>query len=360
MGAPPAIPNVPQIGMELMQEIQARSQGRAMTALHLEMVSRRQEIEASGQLHPATILNFNPLPLRIEGNIEMTVPACNDRFPGAQHGRIAIDFKGRRHQASYVTVRTPRFWPRTTGVSKDSQSDEDMAQHSIAALLPIGIVHQFYIHYNSGANDSNGMGGVLVYQGDRHSIEADRLARHEGTILVPTRTKLKNGSHAYGTTPKPLAGLLENLFTAQRAYCNRQLQEAQALFDGAPDERKNITGVHRTWGQYAVDMGWRTTPPLWMTEELGQDVEQVKCRYCHATSEQAGAHFCTSCNAPYDPFKAFMAGLHVPPSYLMLLEGDERKQVLETLKKRREGFEEFFDFGGDDEPGARPKGKGKN
>jgi hypothetical protein len=342
-------PLTPVLALNLQQEMQARNNGRAMAALHLEMVSQRQSIEASGQLHPATVLNFNPIPLRIEGNIDMTVPPCNDPIRQANQ-RLAIEFNGRVHQASYVTIRTPRFWPKTTGTTRDSQSDEDIAQHAINYLLPIGIGHQFWIHYNTGANDSNNMGGVLVFQGDRHAIEPEKLAKLGGTILVPTRTKLKNGSHAYGTQAKELKTVLTELFTAQRIYVDRQLQEAQSLYDGAPDERKNIHQTHRTWGQYAVDMGWRAKPPIWMTERLGEDVEQVKCVYCQATSERQDAHFCSSCNAPYDAYRTFMAGLVVPPAYLQVLKGEERAAVLAEIKLRREGF-------GEDEEQPTPKKK---
>jgi hypothetical protein len=123
------------------------------------------------------------------------------------------------------------------------------------------------------------------------------------------------------------------------------LQQAHTLWaEQDVTSRKMVTDTHREWARYAKMMGWLEALPEWVNAALliGDKVRDLRpCKYCGTQQASATVYFCPKCNAPYDPFKAFMDGLNVPIGFLETLEGEELDIVVRKLQERKSKFASF-------------------
>lgn len=297
--------------------------GPGMKALRLKRQSARIELEHSGRLRPATIVNFNPVQLKVEsGLINFSVPACNDKVRKG----LAYTHGGHRYEAAVVTVREPAMIPWIRDVKPSLDGENPVSDFDIKWALPIELADAFRQSYNESGMNSMNMGGVVVFEGDVHTFAKAKTLRVAKFTMLPDRTR------SFYTEEVDAAELVAKLLEQQREYCQRMIQQGDEYFQNQNQiERQNITSVHRVWAKYAIDMGWKQENPPWMNAKF--DVEE-SCKGCGAPKNRRDAFFC-SCGRPYNAFSAFMAGENVPEAYLLALKGEELDKVLGEMKRRK-------------------------
>lgn len=272
--------------------------GKQMRALALKRITMQHRLRITGQAKPATVLNFNPCALRLEGGIPFKVPsivdpAVNDAF------KAKFSYNGKTYRASILTISEPHIFPWITDVVKGEFDDmaDGVGVFDAAACKQIEIAFDFWQAYNFGAPDSSNMGGVVCFEGDKHALKV-------GTIRTPMFESLPDGTREYVTKPEEFGDVLAIALDKQRLYYDRQIQEAQAYWND-PDQRKNIHTMHLVWAQYGLDMGWREKPVDW---QLSSNEPEDCCEGCGAAKKRATAYNCHACLRPYDPFRSFMDG----------------------------------------------------
>jgi len=317
----------------IQQYLSGRKDGNSMRALKVERDSLIASLRSTGQARPATILNFNPVALRLEGGINFKVPSVIDESV-PEESRFKVTYKGRTYKASVLTVRDPIIFPQIKDVKKIE--DVEVGEYIVKACKQIEIVHNFLASYTDGTPSSSGMGGVICFEGDRHALKQRNQEKLE--ILVPTYVPLPNKTREYFTEPKEFSVELARSLDRQKAYCDNQCQLAQSMWDDE-DQRKNITDVHRIWAQFSLDMGWRQSVPIWLT---AQNESEETCEGCGAGKKRATAFFCHACARPYSPLKAYMAGeLGIESVHLNRIKPEEWVEVRKEearRKKLREGI----------------------
>jgi hypothetical protein len=300
-------------------------EGPGMKALRLKRQSSRIELEHSGRLKPATIINFNPVRLKVEcGLINFTVPSCKDK----PRKGITYTHNGKKYEAAVITVREPAVIPWTRDVKAPRMEDENPStDFDVKWALPIELADQFRANYN----DINGinMGGVIVYEGDIHAFAKTK------TLRVPKYSTLPDRSRSYYSEETDFQSLVDSILSQQKIYTERMIQQGDE-YDQSQNaiDRGNITPVHRIWAQYSLDMGWKQTTPRWLNSSL--DTE-TSCKGCGAPVKRTDAFFC-ECGRPYNAYSAYMAGEHVPESYLAALKGKELEEVVKEMARRKKLF----------------------
>lgn len=316
---------------QIQTYVQTSVNGKAAAAREAKRQSKLRALALSGIVKPATLLNFNPFPISSpEGGMRVTVPACNDKnVPDDM--KLAFQFKGKQYLCTYVTVRNAEVYPRITDVR--SEDDELVGQYDFDECHPMEIIHAMYVRAAVGAQDSLQMHGVIMFVGDKHALKKPDGKKNEPLIVqVPKFEILADRRRQFFAEPQEFAKLLDSTLTLQKTYCDMQLQLAGAYNDD-PEQRKNITSVHRTWHQFALDMGWKEKPAAWM---VSIDDPTDTCIGCGAARARADAFFCHKCNRPYDAYAAFMAGEDVPQSYLVAYKGDQWNDIVKESKRRKE------------------------
>lgn len=291
-----------------------------------------------GPCAPATVINFNPVPLTLQGELQRwTVPAAGKGNP------IDMKFRGRTFRCSYMTIKTPHLYSVHSGTTNDRQSGVDMPVVDYAYIPPLGLVHQFFEHYVDGAADAQNMGGVLIFEGDIHALAKDRLDRESGNLWVPKKdiTLEGYGDVVYVTEPKNFESFLEYLLTMQRNYIDGTIAQAQEFYNANADELRNqLSSYHRLWHNFALHMGYIKTPYPWATERLDDHpaTEAVSCPDCHTRQKSPDQHFCPECNAPFDALKAFLAGKVVSIDRLSVYEGEELQLIRNEMLRRKKNI----------------------
>lgn len=290
-----------------------------------------------GPLRPCTLINFNPVPLvmEIEGR-RLTVPAAGT---GPERGRVTLPWRGRTYQGRYLVLTSPILYTAVTGHEVDEiLANIDVPKTEVRYFSPHAIGCAFVEQYNSPSHKL--MGGVLLFDQDIRALEKERLRRTDGKIHVPERVLIEDSLEwTYTLRETTLDEELARIFQAQLDYANVVIQKAHSLWTtNNSEEQKMITDTDREWDRWAVNMGFAESLAAWVTAKIvvgGAVVDLPKCRYCQKQAVDAGALFCPGCNAPYDAYAAFKAGLVVPEQYLELLEGKQLEEVRRTLAARR-------------------------
>lgn len=291
-----------------------------------------------GPNQPCTIVNFNPIDLviDIEGR-RFTVPAAG-RFKTNQ---LKCNYAGRDVQGSWIKFENPIVYASTTGHESSTAGWEpaDVPTHTVKHYTPHAIGCALYEQYNSP--NYKMMGGLLFFDQDIRQLLPENLERNQGMLLVPERT-LVGSEYSFRMREALFEEELERLFERQRNYCDMQIQSAHALATEEDENaRKMVTDTHREWARYAVKMYWMRELPEWVTSRItaaGPIKQLVRCRYCGTGQTNPDNYFCAKCNAPYDAYKAFKAGLVVPQMYLEALQGEELEEVVQELRERKSRF----------------------
>lgn len=322
MAEQPVNSGVAQIAPEARAMIADICNGENMKRLSLQRKSAYEALEATGQIKPATVINFNPVRLMLHnGHVRWTIPACTDKSAK----RIKIEYEGKTYVGAHMTVREPAFIPWIRDVKAPiDDSGNPVAEYDAKFILPLELVDQYNIEYNT-PEKQNLTGGVLVFEGDVHTFTKAK----NNVLRVPKFKTLSDRTRSYFAQEVDLDEVLKRTLDIQKVTCQSVIQRGDE-YDQDETERKNITAPMRAWAQFSVDMGWKQNTPPWMNAML--DSEE-SCKGCGRGKKKTGAHFC-ECGRPFDPFKAFMAGENVPESYLFSLKGKELDTVLEELGKR--------------------------
>ncbi len=312
----------------------AKATGRSERERQRIIKAKVRELENSGLCPPATVINLNPVRLDLSGEL------LNYSVPAAGKGKlINLSFNGRTFVGSYVTFATPRVWTRPTGVSMDPSGDRPTmeAKH----IPPLGIAHQFYLHYCSGASSGQRMGGILTFLGTIKELDDKSLLRNKNNLRVPRGEWDPDipGEVNYVTYDRNLTDYLRNELQQQRMYAEMVIAQGHAYHSSqSEDERKQLSDRHRTWHDYALRMEYIKKPLGWAMETLQDSplIEAVYCPYCHTQKDHPDQFFC-KCGAPFNPYEAFMAGKIVAPEHLAIYEEDSKewKDIMEKMEQQR-------------------------
>lgn len=349
--------STPTINPHAADYLKAKIDGKSMRALALKRIATIQKLKANKEARAATILNFNPVPLRLEGGIPFKVPSMIDQGQPDEF-LMRVEYGGREYKAAILTVRDPLLYFPITDVTRTPEQDvaDGVGVYDVAICKQIEIAHDFYQAYNEGAPDSSNMGGVVIFEGDKHALKADQ-------IQVPTFVNLVTGEREYFCEPKNFSDVVAHSLQKQKRYYELQVQTAQNYWND-PDLRKNITPVHLIWAQYGLDQGWREKAVDW---QLSTDSNNELCGGCGATRKSLTAHFCQSCSRAYDPLRSYLEGElpidsvqmeRVPDEQWHLVEAEEAHRVARKQRRRRPVVAAAEDATASPAPADKPKGKG--
>ena len=301
MGSPGFGASNPALNPYINSVLDKMTNGKEMRRLNVERQALLTSLKATGLAQPATILNFNPIPLALDGGVGFKVPSILDDSVNDED-RLRFKYEGREYKATVVTIREPKTFTQIKDVKVEDEIPSGI--YDIKACKQIEIAHCFYVAYTMGMlGSATGMGGVVVFEGDRRALNRqDKQKRIE--IKVPTFIRLANNTREYFTEPADFEEEMSKTLKMQRIYSNIQTQQAQAYWDQGDEERKNITQVHRTWHQHEINMGWRQEPAPWITLTT-QHTET--CVGCSEPKKRVDAYFCHKCQRVYDPLAAYMA-----------------------------------------------------
>ena len=329
--APPEAPPVNQFAARQVN-------GEAMTRLSVQRRGIERAADITGTI-PFTVWNFNPVPILQWklGNKYEIPPAM-----GELGNKRTIHWDGGERQASVATFRQYKGFSRPISINNELGGDPNkpIEERTWKLMQPIELTRAFEYEYNA---IEGRMGGVLVHQGDSHTVgdSTDQI------IHVPIAQRVEGNLLVYLTEPVSLLEKLDQILTKQKEYCFAKLQLAQDWYDD-DDKRSSVHDGpmgFAAWGRFAVQMGWQDSGEFpWMVKQksLGG------CKACGTLRSSGTALFCAKCNNPYDPFTAFMAGYDVNVSLLSTLPEDQRKMVRQEKERR----DRFFD-----DPPAEPQGK---
>lgn len=299
----------------------------------LKAATTRDGDRWKGPCAPATLLNFNPVKLFLQGELsDQTVPA-------AGNGKtVKIPYNGRTFVASYVTFSNPKIWPVIIGTENLEGFDASSIRPDY--ISPVGIAYQFYSHYVTGAMDALGMGGIVIFEGDIHTLEKKKQERSGGKILVPRIDPLMSTRDmaAYASDEVLFLDALKDTLTRQKTYAEMVIAEGHGFATSQADDiRKQLTKYHVLWHNFAMDMKYKTEPESWASDRLHDDpnVAAVHCPDCHTRQSSPEQFFCANCNAPFDALKAFLAGKVVSMDRLEVYEGEDWKKIVTEQSRRR-------------------------
>ena len=328
MGTPNFAPSSPMQNPNLANVMDRMTNGKEMRRLFVERQALLTSLKATGLAQPATILNFNPVPLALDGGIGFKVPSIIDEAV-LDEDRFRYKFEGREYKASVLTIHEPKTYTQP----KDVREEDGVALgiYEVKACKQIEIAHCFWAAYNLGVlGFAVNMGGVVIFQGDRRVLDRATGSK-KIDINVPEFIRLPNRTREYITAPKDFDTFVIEQLKLQKAYCNRQTQTAQSFWD-QEDQRGNIQTTHRIWHQYEMDMGWRQVAAPWVT--LSNE-PTVTCEGCGSPKKRVDAYFCHACARPYDPFDAYKAGeLGIEHPSLNRCNAKQWAEIREIEKKR--------------------------
>lgn len=324
MAEPIVNSGVAQVAVEARAMIQEVYNGENMKALALKRRSALESLEATGQIKPCTVINFNPIALKLHDSYAAwTIPACTDKSAK----RIKVEHEGKTYVGSYFTVREAQFvaWIRDVKKPAD-EGGNPTAEYDPKFVLPLEAANQYHIEYNT-PEKQNMTGGVLVFEGDVHAFSKAK----GNTLRVPKYKTLSDRTRSYFSEETELQLALKTTLDLQKASCQGVIQKGDE-YNQDEKERKNITPPMRAWAQFSLEMGWKQQAPSWMNATLDSD---ESCKGCGAGKKKTGAVFC-QCGRPYNALQAFLDGENVPEAYLYALKGKDLELAMAEMHRRDE------------------------
>jgi hypothetical protein len=351
--ADPIVLQAEPVPEETAQKIQA-AMGAANEANLTAMLAMRAELEAQtmrgedgrlhGPLQPCTIINFNPCWLRIGGGMKVIVPPYDWQ---GKEGNSKKPFLrgGREHVGHVLTVASAEMWLSPGGHTE--HIDVGWAQPTLSPryMSPNMICWHIWRDYMTDGGSAQMMGGVMIFDGDIHELDRNRLEKSKNTVLVPEGYPIKNGKGRYAIryNRRDYNDVLNELIEYQKNYLNRIAQTAFELFNSKEEEkRRGITEPMRRWGRFGVEMGYFKDTAPWMMEMPNASATadaQKTCPVCRETTVQPDILLCPSCRAPFNAdctVAAVKHGYPVAESFIDALDDTHYKEVMEHLKKQAE------------------------
>ena len=184
------------------------------------------------------------------------------------------------------------------------------------------------------------MGGVMIFQGDRHTLSPSHLERSGGTIKVPKPVRLPENRRAFTVEERELGEVVEEMFTMQSMYVNDRLHRAHSLWaTNDPMQQKSVDDIDRSWARFAISLGMIDELPEWVTRNILSGAalaNVVRCPLCSKPQTDSKILLCPFDHAPYNTLQAYLAGAPVAQQYLDLLDGDELDQYAYEQARREE------------------------
>ena len=350
-----------------------------------------EQKKESGECEPVSIVNFNPVALKLSGLFEQyCVPSPMDTRLPADVSRVKCKFDKREHVGHVLTITEPKIYGRNSGGFRSQTNNEPVLEREPKIALPVQIGYSFLENFspiyvmgpdNVVANRPREMGaaaqmhGVMAFKGTIRTLERLLHELAQGgnpKIEVPFAKPTKVGKLAtigqfeqrsYRWVECYLDAYMVKMFEGQLKYADSRIARANRLFHGDEVDRKNITDVDRDWRRWAIALGyaketedgkkdWLYSMMSLSREDGPAEVNENlrNCKFCKAKEPAENTLICPNCHNPIDVFTSYMAGADVPDSLLMTLRGEERQIVLEERALRRAGFE-------DAPAAAKPKSK---
>lgn len=300
----------------------------------LKQLTRKVGDRWEGPCAPATLLNFNPVKMRLEGELsDQTVPAAGTGK------KVTVPYNGRSFIASYVTFWNAKVWPVIIGTENLEGFDSSSIRPDY--ISPIGIAYQFYEHYVlkavGGGVDAIGMGGIVIYEGDVHLLTRKSLEELRVRVPMVDAEASTPSIVVYKSEERSFAQCLADALTKQRQFAEWMISEGHRFGNSQVEAIHNqLTGEHVRWHNYAIDMKYKTEPEKWAVDRLqdGPEVVHVYCGDCRTKQTDSRQYFCSNCNAPFDPLKAFLDGKSVSPDRLAVYEGEDWEKIVAEQQKR--------------------------
>lgn len=333
MPAPDMMTPVINPGTYAYMERRQGANGKQQKALALKRESLLAALRANGTAKEATVLNFNPVPLRLEGGISYKVPSVTDESVPPQ-ARLKFKYKGKEFPCTYLTITEPFIYPIIRDVTLKQGEDpaDGVGVYDVLPCRQIEIAHLFWHSNNNGDKGGSGMGGVVIFEGNRHSIKK-ALDGDDVQINVPTFIKLPNNQREYFTEPKSFMQVMGDQLDRARTYWLNEMQTA-SIYNNDEDQRKNITQVMRIGHQWALDRGLMTKVEPWL---LSQSEPDETC-LCGAGRKAHAKYFCHACQRPFDPFQAYMdKELGIDSVHMQRIK-DEQWPIVRKEEKRRQAL----------------------
>lgn len=361
--------------------------GNAQQAFADSAKAKREELMETGQCEPFTIVNFNPVPLNLEGELQRyRVPSPMDERLPKDVLRIKIPYDGRERVGHLLTIREPHIYGKNVNATwhPGGGPGDAVVSREVMYYTPMAVAYNFLEHFSpifvAGSDgkvapppkDARKIFGVLAFKGDIHTLEnllneEDDSRRIINVPLATLRTSGKIISRSYKSVTTSLDAYLDRMFAGQLRFADAIISRAQQKWSGTDEDRKDISASDRIWYRFAIAMGYAEAPKRgeksWLNElltlttniaETPKTDNRRKCQACRQTEPEFGTPFCPNCNAPINTFETFMAGFPVADSWLMALRGEERETVLREIDLRKEGFRGVPSIGAP----AAPRGTG--
>lgn len=284
---------------------------------------------------PCTVINLNPVPLSLQGELQKwSVPAAGKGLG------INLKFRGRVFTGSYTTFNKSHLWMVHTGTMNESAGSLGIPLMEVKHIPPLGLAHQLFSHYVEGASDAQYMGGVLIFEGDIHTLDPLRLEYADGSIWIPRLeiTLEGLGDMIYTVEERKLVEVMGESLTMQRRYAEGRIAEGHSFATSESDIRRNqLSSDHILWHNFALERGYMTEAYSWASKKLTDSptTQAVHCPDCRNRQKDPEQYFCTNCNSPFDPLKAFLAGKTVSPDKLAIYEGEEWDAIVAESSRRK-------------------------
>jgi hypothetical protein len=310
-----------------------------MNAAERKALALRESLYATKQVVPFVVVNFNPVRLELPPNIvNFKVPReAHYKSPDeADTKHFAFHYDGREYLPSFIVLKDLIMDKRYDGLWLEEREPRTKVEPQ--AMLPSAQALLYWDQYNKSSLVD--MGGILIFEGMDSGplFQKDPAAKLRVPVSIPSPA---GGDRTLVTTEERLLRVeLKNALEKQKAYYERQYMNATSLHldperkFGLPSEN------HRVWGQWGLDMKFRSDPPPWMERAIQDQSEHRKCPACGRFSANDSAFFCI-CGVPYDPYAAFMAGHDVGDVHLMRLEPKQFAEVRKEKARRAKLLKEL-------------------
>lgn len=245
---------------------------------HIKAMRRvlEKQIADTGSGRPVTILNLNPISLKINGGMFFPeeIPACPLDQP----------------YVVYVIKQT-RWGHKDNGVGLDNVHRVDPYP-----VIPKVLAAEYMREYQQ---EKDGFGGVICYVGDHHPS----TIKKGDMVMVPVMTSVE-GELVMDEEKRDFHELLELVRRKRNQSLMRDLQEANGWYEN-DEQRKNVNDIHREKARMAKREGLIHELPRWVLQDtLSTEKQPDACPACKVIPK-AGAIICTNCEYVIDVVETF-------------------------------------------------------
>lgn len=345
------------VSPEVAQKVQAamgaanEANAEAMRAMREQLRAetfRNEDGRLQGPMQPCTIINLNPCWLRIGGGMKVNVPPYDwggifDDDHKLLRSKKLFPRGGRDHIGHVLTVTEPECWLSTGG--HQEHVEVGWAQPTLAPryMRPGMVCWHIWREYMTQGGSAQLMGGVLIFDGDIHELDKQRLDKTKGTVLVPECypiPKAKTGVLAMRLVRKDFFEVFNTCIELQKDYLNRISQTAYECFNSKDEEKRNaITEPMRRWGEFGVEVGYLEKAP-WMMRLPNANASAAArkiCPVCRRSNTDEGVLECDICHVPYNAectLAMMRLGHPVAESYIDALDDEHYKEAMEIKRKQ--------------------------